>query len=276
MQKLTIYPTIVDNFENDYEKEIFVYLKLLDDLQNESTVLVPNEFYTTELCEFLWGKNEPRLDSLIKYFTEVVLKSSKTESLYNEIFASLKNPHMTQHEAISGIYGNKYIDNDKLFIDNIDKVYLTKLFYLSLVNEFGYFKECAISIFKNLIFLDNSFRGVSSLGNAKTTKIELIRHLDILNRFAHGVYLEENRDAHLAMLKLNSTHSINCTGVGGKQNSSEFRIDDTYKGKHVNPRCNAHTKLFDARNDYRIYFSWENVEIGMGKVIIGSVGGHID
>jgi hypothetical protein len=276
MQKIAIYPTIIENPSVCNEDTVFEYLRLIDDIQVHDSIIIPDEFYTGDITNFIWCNQNNNLQSLIDYFIEVILKGKKTQKSYSDIFSCINKPISSTCDAITGMHGNKYIEIDELFVENFHDVYEVKVFYLSLIADFTNFEVMSRVVFKNLAFLDNSFKDISDMGNSQETKVEIVRHLDKLNRYAHAFYNELNRDAKLTMAKLNSLFSLNCTGVGSNQNSSGFRLNDTYKGISVSPRCNAHTKLFDRRNDYRIYFSWENLDIVEEKIIIGSVGGHIE
>lgn len=143
--------------------------------------------------------------------------------------------------------------------------------------EFSSFMK---SCFPDIIFaedIENGIRGIPSFGQSSVREA-VVHDLGILNDEALDIYREHYPDKG-KMCQALGTRVLACSIDTPKHNKHLFfsfsYIDDA-KNLQIKPvLCSPHTKLIRRDSNLRIYFTWQDVEVGKGdKVLVGRIGGH--
>lgn len=151
------------------------------------------------------------------------------------------------------------------------------LAYCLTCQEFSSFmKTC----FPDIIFSDDIERGLRSIPDFSKLDVRtaIVHDLGVLNDEALNLYREYYPDTRKMCQALGSkvlACSID-TPEHNKQLYFSFSYMDNTKSSQIKSvLCSPHTKLIRRDSDLRIYFAWQNADIGGGeKILVGRIGGH--
>ncbi|HDR4513822.1 hypothetical protein [Bacillus cereus group sp. TH150LC] len=283
MTKISFYiSSLLDDNSSimEFEKKIISFCDLLDDIiDNDDQINIPSEFYTSTidgnitLAEYLFDPqhaSDPR-DLLCENIREY-----KTKDIdYLHLYELLDEKDNVSYNALVGMHANKYINEDRLYINTRDKLFSPQRFYLGQLKSIDSFKEDFQSCFPNLVFHERVKHTLNAFNDITTHSSELIRHLSVLNDSAKNLYITIGRASDEIYDRLRSEFNIIASGRGANEGLHKFQCQFyNIHNKVENIRCNPHTKLYYAHSDFRIYFSWGREDIEGGKILVGHIGNH--
>ncbi|WP_142325826.1 hypothetical protein [Bacillus cereus] len=264
----------------EFEKKIIKFCDLLNDIINsDNHINIPSEFYTSTidgnitLAEYLFT---PQYASDLRdLLYEHIREYNRSDINYSSLYVLLDEKDNTSYKALVGMHDNKYINEDRLYINNTDRLLFPHRFYLGQLKSIDNFKEDFQSCFPNLFFHERVKYTLNAFNDFTTHSSELIRHLSVLNDSAKNLYITIGRVSDEIYERLKSEFNIIASGRGANEGLDKFQCQfHTIDNKVETIRCNPHTKLYYAHSDFRIYFNWGRENIESGKILVGHIGNH--
>lgn len=143
--------------------------------------------------------------------------------------------------------------------------------------EFSSFmKTC----FPDIIFAEDIEKGIHGIADfgQSSVRTAIVHDLGVLNDEALSIY-EKHYPRFEEMFKELSAKGVDCSPDKPKNRkylifSFSYPVDgEENQIKAV--FCSPHTKLIRRNSNLRIYFAWNDAEVGAGeKVLVGHIGGH--
>lgn len=264
MWKIDFFLSPSKKYSDINSKDAIELEDVIKEINKKDVFYVPYQFYETNdednvsASDFLYGSNQ---NDMSTYIMEVLSKQKSTYDTYELI--NIKN-----EKGYVSISEGKFADR-MLNVKSSNDIVGVKRFFLVKANGYDDYVYRMNSCFPNLVFHLNASQHIKKLGKIQEVKIELTRHLAVLNDFALEMYFDCNQNEELTLRELKSKHNIICSGKGSNE-------ETTFKLKYgqYDITCNPHTKLFEAYTDQRIYFCWGRYEIENHKIIIARIGNH--
>lgn len=285
MKKISFYiSTLLDDNSSisEFEKKIVEFCDLLNSIiDNNDEIRIPLQFYESTIdgsitvADYLFN---PKYASPYRdLFFENIREYQSEDIEFGRLYLLLDEANNESYKALVGILENKFINEDRLYINCIDRMLSPHRFYLEQLNSLDEFKEDFKRCFPNLIFHVRIDQTINVFNNINEHSRELIRHLSILNDFAKNLYLEIGVSSNEIYDRLRSEYKIIASGRGSNEGLDKFLCKFANNQNELEEvRCNPHSKLYTAHSDYRIYFHWGRENIQNGKILIGHIGNHWD
>ena len=134
--------------------------------------------------------------------------------------------------------------------------------------------------FSDIVFADNIESGLHSIPDFSEPNVRtaIVHDLGVLNDEALDLYREYYPDA-AKMCQALGTKVLACSLDSPKHNKHlcfSFSYMDSAENTQIKSICcSPHTKLIRKDSNLRIYFEWQDVDVGAGeKVLVGHIGGH--
>lgn len=284
MSKLDFYLTPLFKDQHtaiaEIEKSITNYCELIDKVSFQNDIVViPSNFYTEDI---ITGKNiseylyDIENSSDAKELLFETLKELKIiDQCYTDLYKTLNGGMMLEQIALLGMHDNKYIQEDKLYVNKSNDILIPHRYYLSKCKDIHDFIHEVAPCFPNLHFHDRVYETIKIFHDIDEHSNEIIRHLSVLNDHAKKVYEEVAAGSDEVYTRLEAEYDIICSGRGRNEGLDLFKCQfQNDEGISEDVRCNPHTKLYVAHSDYRIYFNWGRPTIKNGIILVGHVGGH--
>lgn len=143
--------------------------------------------------------------------------------------------------------------------------------------EFSSFmKTC----FPDIIFaenIENGIRGIPDFGQP-SVRAAIVHDLGVLNDEAISIY-EKHYPLIKEMFNALSAKGVNCSpDKSGNKKYLTFSFAyslDSGESQIKTVFCSPHTKLIRKNSNLRIYFEWQDTDVGAGeKVLVGHIGKH--
>ena len=143
--------------------------------------------------------------------------------------------------------------------------------------EFSSFmKTC----FPDIIFAEDIEKGICGIPDFghRSVREAIVHDLGVLNDEALDLYRKYHPDTS-KMYQALETKVLACSIDTPKHNKhlhfSFSYINDAEKTQIKSVLCSPHTKLIRRDSNLRIYFAWQDADIGNGeKILVGRIGGH--
>ena len=143
--------------------------------------------------------------------------------------------------------------------------------------EFSSFmKTC----FPDIIFAEDIEKGICGIPNFghRSVREAIVHDLGVLNDEALDLYRKYHPDTS-KMYQALETKVLACSIDTPKHNKHLYfsfsYIDDAENVQIKSVLCSPHTKLIRRDSNLRIYFAWQDADIGNGeKILVGRIGGH--
>lgn len=143
--------------------------------------------------------------------------------------------------------------------------------------EFSLFmKTC----FPNIVFADDIERGIRGIPNFSKLDVRtaIVHDLGVLNDEALDLYREYYPDTG-KMCQALGAKVLACGIDTPKHNKRLFftfsYVDNAKRMQVKSVLCSPHTKLIRRDSNLRIYFAWQDADIGNSeKILVGHIGGH--
>ena len=281
MWKLDFYLHPSREYQRITEEDVYNLQELLEYLQKNENVSVPETFYDQEdqnqmtAAEFLYQGVQTDISD---YLMELITKQKHCKKTYADIsaereygYAVISEGDMENNRSEICAYQVRDKKQEKCIeVNDVGKV---KRYYIRQADSYDTYKEKAEECFPDLIFHTDAFKHIKKLGKCADVKEELTRHLEALNDAGKSIYQYYEKNEKEALAELESGYHIICSGKGSNE-EAKFHKDMEYKGTTYTLTCNAHTKLFQKMTDQRIYFCWGRDEIKKHNIIIVRIGDH--
>lgn len=251
----------------DYRSITLDELKRLDDnldfLQKNEKICIPKDFFDKADCNEITVYDyifEEGQTDLTDYLMEIVSKQRHSDITYEELKEETEIGYLVirHSDSLSG-YENICVERTKDIEEEkyveVNDVIKVKRYYLEKVTSFEEYKDRVEACFQNIVFHEEAFRYINSLGKCTDVILELTRHLKILNDVGKKLYEYYGRNEKRTLNELKSAYGIECSGKGSNEEKS-FNKDIVFNNKKFRLTCNPHTKLFKKYTDQRIYFCW--------------------
>lgn len=242
-------------------------------IQNQEDIIANSDIFSIEveyrvnLADWLYGglgqgKHDDRA-RLLEYFSKSI-KIKEADDKKTVIKVSL------------GKYNNCACDLDTYYS------YRRRILIdLKNVNEFASFMR---SCFASIIFADQINSHLKKITNFDNYTEEIVNGLAVLND--EGLIIFKNnkdnpKEAYKELTKEvkrkcspeSREHFKDCTFSFTVEEESSKDGEKKYVTRNI--LCSPHIKLIHPGSNLRIYFNWNDSEIGKGeKILIGSIGGH--
>ncbi|UIJ67290.1 hypothetical protein LW858_03105 [Bacillus cereus] len=283
MTKISFYiSSLIDDNSSviEFEKKIVEFIDLLNGItQNDDQIIIPNQFYESiiddniTLDEYLFS---PKYASDFRDLLFENIREYKSDDInYHNLYVLLDEKDNTSYKALVGMHDNKYINEDRLYINSKNRILFPHRFYLGQLKSLNCFKQDFQGCFPNLFFHDRVKHTLNAFNNIIQHSDELIRHLSVLNDSAKNIYITIGSASDEIYERLKSEFNIIASGRGSNEGLDKFQCQfHTIDNKIESIRCNPHTKLYNAHSDFRIYFNWGRESIENGKILVGHIGNH--
>lgn len=147
----------------------------------------------------------------------------------------------------------------------------------TICQEFSSFMR---TCFPDIIFaedIEKGIRGIPDFGQDSVRRA-IVHDLGVLNDEAMSIY-EKHYPHFEEMFKELSAKGVVCS-PDKPENKSYLTFSFSYSLDSGESRiktvfCSPHTKLIRRDSNLRIYFAWQDADVGTGqKVLVGRIGGH--
>ena len=283
MTKITYYTTslLEDNLSLEkLEGKILRYCDLLNNIiDNKDEIRIPLQIYGSSLdgqitfTDYLY--NPEYASDIRDLFFETIREFNNEDLDFHYLYKLLDEENNLSYKALVGIHNNKYINEDRLYVNSNNSLHFPHRFYLGKIDSIDKFKENLKSCFPNLIFHERTQHSLNVFNNITEHSYELIRHLSVLNDFAKKLYIEIGGASDEIYNRLKIEYKIITSGRGSNEGLKKYLCEFRNNNGHLEDvRCNPHTKLYNSYSDFRIYFNWGRESIENGKILIGHIGNH--
>lgn len=142
------------------------------------------------------------------------------------------------------------------------------------------FSSFMTSCFPDIVFAEDIEKGIGDISDFghRSVREVIVHDLCVLNDEALNLYREYHPDTN-RMCQALETKVLACSIDTPKHNKhlcfSFSYIDDAENVQIKSVLCSPHTKLIRRNSNLRIYFAWQDADVGNGKkVLVGRIGGH--
>lgn len=265
---------------SDFENKIIEFCDTFQNIiDNHDEVIVPQELYTSTLndgttfADYLFMSNYASDVRNLLY--EYIIQYKTEEIRFDTLNNLLDNNNNTSYKALVGMGDNQFIRENRLYVNNKNKLLTPHRFYLEKLNSIAEFKQNFKNCFPNLIFHQRVDTTINAFHNIAEHSTELIRHLSVLNDFAKKIYTDTGGSSDEIYERLKIEHNIIASGRGSNEDLNNFKCSfNNLQGMIEVIRCNPHTKLYTSYSNFRIYFNWGRENIENGKILVGHMGTH--
>lgn len=134
--------------------------------------------------------------------------------------------------------------------------------------------------FRNIIFAEDIEKGIRGIPNFRQPCVReaIVHDLGVLNDEGLSIY-EKHYPQFEEMFKELSVKVLDCS-PDKPENKKYLTFSFSYSLDSGETQikaifCSPHTKLIRRDSDLRIYFDWQDADVGAGqKVLVGHIGGH--